>query len=187
MFKSVLLAVLIALTPALYAQQVDAYFGFGQLPSHGPAPSLDGTFADIGVNLFVGKQFGVGWQAAWRWVSGDYADMKYDTTFQSFDAIFQPAILRTKRVSPEIRAGVGFNKVHFQFDDQQACDRVSGCPNPHFFQGRLAGAARIYLSDHIFIRPAMDFHLRPAVPFIREQLGASVFSQLRKGVKRCQS
>jgi len=157
----VLLMALAISAPALEAQQVDAYFGFGQLPSHGPSPHLDGPFADFGVNVFLNKQFGVGWQAAWRWVSGDYADMKYDTTFQTFDGIFQPSILRTKRVSPEIRAGLGFNKVHFQFDDQQSCDQVSGCPNSHFFQGHVAGAARIYLSEHIFVRPAVDVHYVP--------------------------
>ena len=148
--------------PALYGQQVDAYFGFGQAPSHGPAPKYDGPFADIGVNVFLNRQFGVGWSTAWRWVSGDYADMKYDSTFQTFDAIFQPAILHRKRFSQEIRAGLGYTKVHFVFDDQQSCDHVSGCPDSHFFQGHFAGAARLYLSNHVFVRPALDIHYTPS-------------------------
>jgi len=72
--------------------------------------------AVLGVNVLLNRNFGVGWTAAWRWSSGDCADMKYDSTFQTLDAILQPAILRTKRLAPEIRAGVGFTKVHFQFE-----------------------------------------------------------------------
>ena len=159
------------------AQQVDAYFGMGtaQAKSNGQpldtadgpakAPRLTGPFADLGINVFLNRQFGVGWAASWRWSSGDYGDLKYDTTFQTFDAIFQPSALHTRRVAPEIRAGIGFDKVHFQFDNPAPCDQVSGCPDSHFFLAHMAGAARLYFNDHIFVRPALDvcylrnFHL----------------------------
>jgi hypothetical protein len=48
--------------------------------------------------------------------------------------------------------------VRYSFDDQAACDKVPGCPESTHFQVHLGVATRIYVADHIFIRPAMDVH-----------------------------
>jgi hypothetical protein len=48
--------------------------------------------------------------------------------------------------------------VRYSFDDQTACDRVPGCPESTHFQVHMGVAARFYVADHIFLRPAVDVH-----------------------------
>jgi hypothetical protein len=175
--KSLYAAVLLSLAfsacmqPAR-AQEVDAYFGLGeardrsngqQIDTFGDktlhaTPRLGGVSTDFGLNFFFNKQVGIGWTGSWRWTSSDYAGLTYQYSFHTFDGIYQPSQLRTKRVAPELRAGIGVAGVHFGFDDQQACDQVPGCPSSHFFLAHAAGAARLYLTSHIFVRPAVDVH-----------------------------
>jgi hypothetical protein len=119
---------------------------------------MSSVFTDLGVNVFFNKQLGVGWAASWRSTSADYAGLKYHPTFHTFDAIFQPARIRRERFVPEFRAGIGLTSVHFDFDDQQACDQVPGCPSSYSFLAHIAGAANLYVTHHVFLRPAVDIH-----------------------------
>lgn len=153
------------------AQQVDAYLGLGtartsstgqRIDTFGDGtlyatPAMGGVFENFGFNLFVNRQVGVGWTAAWR-AAHDYAGLQYRAAFHTFDAIFQPAKLRTKRSATEFRAGIGFASVHFDFDDQQSCDQVPGCPSSHHVLEHLGVATRLYVTGHVFLRPAMDVH-----------------------------
>jgi hypothetical protein len=105
----------------LCAQEVDAYIGLGtawdssngnQIDTFGDqtlhaAPWLAGVFPHFGVNVLFNKQFGVGWTAAWRWASADYAGLQYHSTFHTFDAVFRPVKISTSRFVPEFRAGEG--------------------------------------------------------------------------------
>lgn len=154
------------------AQEVDGYVGLGtaRASSNGqqidtfsdmtlhPTGRLGGTFTDWGFNVFFGKQFGLGWTGSWKWSSGDYAGLGYHANFQVFDGIYQPAKIRTKRFAPELRAGLGLMGLHFEFNDQQSCTQVPGCPDTHFFVAHLGGAARFYVTNHVFVRPAVDVH-----------------------------
>ena len=153
------------------AQQVDAYLGLGtaRTSSTGQSintfgdgilyatPAMGGAFENFGVNVFVNRQVGVGWTASWR-AAHDYAGLQYRPAFHTFDAIFQPAKLRTKRSTPEFRAGIGFASIHFDFDDQQSCDQVPGCPSSRHFLQHLGAATRLYVTDHVFLRPSVDIH-----------------------------
>jgi hypothetical protein len=172
--RTILRLILIALVTLLSslparAQQVDAYLGIGtaRAGSNGqsintfgdgtlyPTPALGGVFEDFGLNVFVHRQIGFGWTASWR-AAHDYAGLQYRPAFHTFDAIFQPAKLRTKRSATEFRAGVGFASVHFDFDDQQSCDLVPGCPSSHHVLEHLGVATRLYVTSHVFLRPALD-------------------------------
>jgi hypothetical protein len=151
------------------AQEVDAFLGLGtardgstghSIDTFGdgtlyPTPALGGVFADFGLSVFVNKQVGVGWTAAWS-PSHDYAGLQYRPAFHTFDAIYQPARLRGKRSAPEFRAGIGVASAHFDFNDQQSCDQVPGCPSSHHVLGHLGAATRFYVTDHLFLRPAVD-------------------------------
>jgi opacity protein-like surface antigen len=159
-------------TQAARAQQVNLYFGFGtahdssagrQINTFGDGilygtPEMGGLFTNFGVNVFITKQLGVGFERYWRTSQGDYAGLQYRPSFYHFDAIFQPAKVTSKRFSPEFRAGIGGASLHFSFDDQGACDQVPGCPSVRRFQTHLAAATRVYLTDHVFLRPALDIH-----------------------------
>ena len=154
---------------AIWAQQVDAYLGVstardgsagqsietfsdGTLYS---TPSLGGVYTDFGATVFFSRQFGVGWDASWR-SDHDYAGLQFRPKFNSFDAVFQPARLRTERIVPEFRAGLGFASVNFDYDDPVSCSQVPGCPSSHHFLGDAGVAARLYVTHHIFVRPAVN-------------------------------
>lgn len=172
--RPVLITVLVlsAFSPStVRAQQVDVFLGIGtaRASSSGRSidtfgdgtlyatPALSGVFEDFGLNVLVGKQLGFGWTASWR-AAHDYAGLPYRPAFHTFDAIFQPARLRTRRYAPEFRAGIGFASVHFDFDDQQSCGQVPGCPSSHFVLEHLGAATRLYVTKRLFLRPAVDVH-----------------------------
>jgi len=163
---------LVASATEAHAQEVSAYLGFGSAhdSSNGSqietfsdgtlyrTPGLGGFFMALGASVFVNKQVGVGADLSWRAPQGDYAGLKYRPSFYSFDGIFRPARWTTTRLEPELRAGIGGARVRYYFDDQTACNQVPGCPESTHFHVHLGLATRIYIADHIFLRPAVDVH-----------------------------
>jgi len=151
------------------AQQVDAFAGMGTArdASNGRSfdtfgdgtlygtPDMGGGFADFGLSVFFNRQFGAGWTATWR-AAHDYAGLQYRPSFHTFDAIFQPVKLRTKRSEPELRAGIGFASVHFDFDDPDSCAQVAGCAVSREFLVHAGVATRLFVTRHVFVRPAAD-------------------------------
>ena len=170
--KWILWAWLLMTLPLAQAQEVAAYLGLGgtYVTSNGSqidtfsdgalhrTPSLDGVFTDLGATVFIGRNWGVGAELAWRPTQGDYAGLQYRPSFYNFDGIFRPEPGNTKRFAPEFRAGIGGARIRYNFDDQTACDQVPGCPDSTHFQAHAGAAARWYFKDHIFLRPALDVH-----------------------------
>ena len=154
------------------AQEVGAYFGLGsaydssngqQIDTFGDGnlhntPAMGGLFTSLGANVFFGKRVGVGAELSWRPSEGDYAGLLYRPSIASFDGIFRPRTGSTKRFAPELHAGIGWARVRYDFNDQPSCDQVPGCPDTTHFQVHLGAAGRWYLTDHIFLRPALDVH-----------------------------
>jgi hypothetical protein len=154
------------------AQEVAAYLGIGgahdssngaRIETFGDGttyktPGLGGAFAHIGAGVFIGKYLGFGGEISWRPSLADYAGIQYRPTFYTFDAIYRPSRGNSKRFAPELRAGIGGLRLHFFPNDDLSCAQVPGCPSSHHFQQHLAVAARWYLTDHIFLRPAFDLH-----------------------------
>jgi hypothetical protein len=180
--KSTLVTALILSTGCLSllrAQQVDVYLGFGtardsstgqSFSTQGdqtlyPAPSMGGVFPDFGINVFLKKSLGVGWTASWRG-NHDYAGLQYRPVFHTFDAVYQPPWVHSKRSVPELRAGIGVAGIHYDLGDQGSCDVVPGCPSSHYFVGHVAVAARVYVKSHFFLRPAVDVqYVKAFAPF----------------------
>jgi hypothetical protein len=127
-------------------------FGDGTLHN---TPALGGVSTEYGASVFINKQVGVGWTLSFR-AAHDYAGLQYRPSFNTFDGIFQPTELRTRRSMPEFRAGIGLASVHFDFPDQQSCDQVPGCPSSYHFLVHLGAATRLYVTNHVFLRPAVD-------------------------------
>ena len=156
----------------LGAQEVGAYLGFGgahdsstgaQIDTFSDGnlhktPSLGGFFAHLGASVFVTKQLGVGGEISWKTSQGYYAGIPYRPILYNFDAIFRPAKYTTKRLMPELRAGIGGARLHFAPVDGLSCAQVPGCPASNHFQQHLAVATRWYLTNHLFLRPAFDLH-----------------------------
>jgi hypothetical protein len=134
-------------------------FGDGNLYS---TPKLTGTFLDFGAGIMFTNHFGAGGEMSWRAGQGNYAGLKYRPMFYDFDGIWQP--VKSKRISPEIRAGLGGMSLRYYYNSQY-CDQFAGCSTSnqlletaHHFQLDLAVAARINVTHHLFLRPAVDAH-----------------------------
>jgi len=54
-------------------------------------PKMGGLFTNVGVDVFITRHLGVGFERSWRTAEGDYAGLKYRPSFYHLDAIFQPA------------------------------------------------------------------------------------------------
>jgi hypothetical protein len=151
---------------------VAAYLGFGtahatssssQIETFGGGvlyrtPNLGGLFAGVGGSVFFNRHLGVGAEVFGKPSNSDYAGIEYRASFYNFDAIYRPGKPATNRFVPELRAGIGGAHVTYEFDDQQACDNVPGCPSSRHFQAHMGVAARAYLNGHVFFRPAVDVH-----------------------------
>jgi len=139
-------------------QQIDT-FGTG---SPFTTPRMTGTFLDLGSSVLFTKHFGVGADVSWRAAHGAYAGLLYRPMFYNFDGVWEP--ISTKRFEPEIHAGLGGMHIGYTFN-QTECDQFAGCETSSqtvetasHFQVHGAIAARFYLTDHVFVRPAIDAH-----------------------------
>jgi hypothetical protein len=154
------------------AQEVAGYLAFGgaydksngaKLDTFGDGnlyqtPALNGPFAQVGMSVLFGKQWGVGAEITRRLMQGNYAGINYSPSFSSLDGIYIPAKFSSKRNEPELRLGIGAARVHYFFDDPQSCGQVPGCPVSTHFQVRFSIAERIYFSNHFYARPAFTIH-----------------------------
>ncbi len=158
------------------AQGVNAYFGIGtaidsssnqQIDTFGlnqsyTTPRLGGSFLDAGLTFMATKHFGVGADYNWRAARGSYAGLLERPVFYNFDGVWAP--ITTHRFAPEIHAGIGGMHLGYSLS-QTSCDAFGGCQTTNqsvesssHFQTHVAGAARLYVTDHVFVRPAVDLH-----------------------------
>ena len=126
-------------------------------------PKLGGAFPDLGASVMFTKHFGVGTDFSWRASQASYAGLQERPFFYSFDGVWTP--VSTKHFEPEIRAGIGGMRLGYSLN-QTECDPFGGCQTSNqsvetsnHFQGDFAIAGRFYLTDHVFIRPAVDAHV----------------------------
>ncbi|MGD1073466.1 MAG: hypothetical protein ABSB15_25425 [Bryobacteraceae bacterium] len=158
------------------AQQFNGYYSVGttvdsssntQIDTFGTGspfttPRMGGLFSDFGASFMATKQFGAGADISWRDTQGAYAGLNYRPLFYNFDGIYQP--VKTKRFAPELRLGLG--GVHLGYSlNQTACNSFTGCStategvgSSEHFQMHAEVAARFYVTNHIFVRPAVEAH-----------------------------
>jgi hypothetical protein len=157
--------------------QANVYFGLGTATDSSNNQSLDplgignfvntprltGLFATVGGGLMLTNHFGAGAEVNWRAGKGDYAGIDYRPIFYDFNGIWQP--VKTKRIVPEIQAGVGGVALRFSANTTSCVDPLVGCQNVNLgsessshFQVHGAGAVRLYVTPRLFLRPAVDVH-----------------------------
>ncbi len=124
------------------------------------SPKMAGLFGDLGASLMLTPRFGVGGDLSWRTSSGAYAGLNYRPLFYSFDGVYTP--VKTKRFEPELRGGLGGVRIGYSYK-QSTCDAFAGCSSSNqfvessnHFQVHTAAAARFYVTNHVFVRPAFD-------------------------------
>lgn len=159
------------------AQSANVYFGVGTATDSSSnqqidtfatgnpytTPKLGGSFLDVGASVLFTPHFGVGADVSWRATHAAYTGLNLMPIFYNFDGIWEPG--HTKHFEPELRAGIGGMRLGYSFS-QEYCNQLSGCSTStegvttsDHFQGHFAAAARFYLTDHVFIRPAVDTHV----------------------------
>jgi outer membrane protein W len=176
-FAPLALALFLSTTLA-HAQRVDVYFGLGtaQVGSTGQSidtfgdgslyhtPSMGGTFGKLGADYMFTPHFGVGAETDFRFGQTGYAGLNYRPTFYDFNGIWMPFSGKSKRIVPELQAGIGAVNLKFYYP-QSYCDQFAGCSSSNtflesdnHFQVHLSAGIRIYATSHLFIRPQVDAH-----------------------------
>jgi len=123
-------------------------------------PKLAGLFSDLGASVMLTRHYGVGGDISWRTSSAAYAGLSYRPLFYNIDGVYTP--VKTKRFEPELRLGLGGTRIGYSIR-QSNCDAFAGCStsnqfveSSNHFQVHGAAAARFYVTNHAFIRPAFD-------------------------------
>jgi hypothetical protein len=170
-------ALLLAGSGTMHAQDISAYFGLGtamdsssnqQIDTFGngvlyPTPEMTGLFGTAGAEFMFSQHFGVAGEYNWRTSQGSYAGLQYRPSFYDFSGVWEP-VGRTGRIVPEIQAGLGGVNIKY-FANSTSCDQFVGCSSSSQYlesanhvQVHLSAAVRVYMTNHIFLRPAVDAH-----------------------------
>lgn len=167
--------------PFAHAQSgIDAYFGVGTMMDSSSGTSVDtfdtgnpfttprlgGAFGKAGADIMLTPYLGVGGNVDWKFAQGAYAGLTYRPMFYDFNAIFAPLGHRSKRVVPEIQAGLGGVNLKFFTPSSSYCDQFAGCSSSgndylessNHFQVHLAAGVRLYATQHVFFQPQVDVH-----------------------------
>ena len=127
-------------------------------------PKLGGTFGKFGSDVMFSPHFGVNGEADFRLSQGSYAGLNYRPTFYDFNGLYAPLGGKSRRIVPEIQAGLGGANLKFYYP-QSYCDAFAGCSSSNNFlessnhlQVHLAAGIRFYVTPHLFVRPQVDAH-----------------------------
>jgi hypothetical protein len=195
------LAAVLMMVPAAHGQSaVDIYLGFGagfdSAASGGidnqtfgtcnpgtdgstcqSLPSLNTFFMNIGGDIMFTDKYGVNASVAFMPAQGNYGPLQYRQLFFDVNGQYEP--VRNKRYVLQLQGGIGTARTSFSFSANQ-CVGTAVCTNQtqpvgsagHFDIHAGAGV-QIFATDHIFIKPQVDYHF---VPGFTDQFGSdSVF------------
>ncbi len=125
-------------------------------------PRLGGTFGKAGADFMIKPYLGIGAETDFRFSQGSYAGLTYRPTFYDFNAIVLPMARKSKRIVPELQAGLGGVNTRF-YVPNSFCDSFAGCSSNNQFlesanhlQVHLAAGVRFYVTPHVFFRPQVD-------------------------------
>ncbi len=147
-------------TDSSSGQSIDT-FGTGNLFT---TPRLGGAFGKAGADFMIKPYLGIGGETDFRFSQGSYAGLTFRPTFYDFNAIVMPFGRKSKRIVPELQAGIGGVSTKF-YVSNSFCDVFAGCSSSNqfvessnHFQTHLAAGIRFYATPHLFIRPQIDAH-----------------------------
>lgn len=159
------------------AQSFSGFYGFGfatDSSNHQPidtfgngvlfnTPGITGSFSTVGAEAMFTRHFGVAGELNWRNSQGNYAGLNYRPLIYDVGGVWQP-LGRSGRIVPELQGGLGGVNVRY-YVNQSACDAFVGCStssqfleSANHFQVHMSAAVRLYVTPHIFLRPAVDAH-----------------------------
>ena len=164
-YRCCLLAVLgMLLATAATAQSVDAFFGFNTLiTGTGPngVPKMGGGFfPNAGGDLiFLPHNLGIGMQVAWRGSQQNFLGVGARPILYTFNLVWEPSSTQSS-LRPDFAIGFGSQNLRF-YQGTFTCTTFGGCVNYVSSKHLLLHAGvglKYYLSEHIFLRPAVDYY-----------------------------
>ena len=153
------------------AQQLDATFGVSGVTA---PPSSDATgdhaFQTVGGGTYLGfsgdylffHNLGVNGEVNWRAGRNIYAvsQQPFRPIFFDFNGIWVPRV--SERVQPELKAGLGVESVRFYQPFFICQSFFGGCTDytsTNHFMGDFGAAVRLYVWNHVFVRPEAQVYL----------------------------
>jgi hypothetical protein len=137
-------------------------------------PDLGNVFMGLGANLMLWKRFGIGGDVEFQPAKQDYLVLQQQafgqqgytiqtrTTFYDFNGIFQP--ISSKRATLQITGGIGGANVKFYSAVSSSGSVLGNAGNytqffgsSNHFQMHAGIGVQLYATEHIFIRPEIDF------------------------------
>jgi opacity protein-like surface antigen len=124
--------------------------------------ALNGVFMNFGAGVMATKRFGFGGEFSFKPGKTDFAGLQYRPFFYDFNGIVHP-ITSSKRVVPEIQAGLGGMNLKFYYNQQQCT--VVGCTSQssfvqsaNHFQLHAGVGVSFFVTNNVYVRPQFDIH-----------------------------
>jgi hypothetical protein len=135
-------------------------------------PSLGGFFLGIGGDVMLSKHFGIGAEVNVQPAKSQfialpgYGPLDYRQTFYDVNGVYAP--VNTKRVTLQLQGGIGAAKTGLSVNSStcvgSACvNQTQPVVSSNHFQIHAGVGLSIFVTDHVFIRPAFDIHYVPSL------------------------
>ena len=163
---ALLVACFLLLAGFASAQSVDAFLGLNALLSGqglvgNGAPKLgSGAFMNAGGDLMIlPHNLGIGAEVAWRASQQNYGGLGARPILYDFNLVWQP-VAPGSFLRPDFAIGFGGADMRF-YTGSYTCTLLSGCTDyvssKHFLLHAGVGL-KMYITNHIFFRPAVDYY-----------------------------
>lgn len=195
------LAAVLMMAPAMQAQSaVDIFLGFGAgfdsaasggidnqtFSSCNPGtdgstcqslPDMNKFFMNIGGDIMFTDKYGVNANIAFMPGQSNYGPLQYRQMFIDVNGQYEP--VRAKKYVLQLQGGIGSARTSFSYNANQ-CVGTAVCTNQtqpvgaaNHFDVHVGVGLQLFVTDHIFVKPQVDYHL---VPGLTDQFGSnSVF------------
>ncbi|HKV90988.1 MAG TPA: hypothetical protein VJW20_00420 [Candidatus Angelobacter sp.] len=149
---------------AAQAQQFDVDFGVSGLtgaPTNAITPTIGGgAYPSFGMDFLFYKNFGVGFNAAFRASQNLYQGFQpFRPFFYDVDAVYGPQL--GKRAQAVLSAGIGVESIRFYtpFLNGNQFTGFTDFVSSNHFLGQFGGELHFYATNKIFIGPMAHIYL----------------------------
>jgi hypothetical protein len=128
-------------------------------------PSLSGFFLGFGGDVMLTKKYGFGGEISFQPEHPNYGPFQYRQTFYDFYGIFSP--VHVKRAELKISGGIGAARTSFAISETSCIGTACATEteptgiNATHFQVHVGVGLELFVTDHFFLRPELDYHYVP--------------------------
>lgn len=175
-----LAGVCLSTAPLATAQSIDVFAGLNALTASQAVQNIPrlggGLFPSAGVSLYLGP-VGIGGEVAFRAQHSNSQASGLRPTYYDVNLLFDPIHI-SRSIIPEFMVGIGAQNIS-AYQGLTQCGSISGCTayaNSNHLTGHIGLGAKVYLTEHIFLRPEAHFY------FIRHNSAFQAGQSQRFGV-----